>query len=57
MTAAIIESVRPFTMTSSERLWSLLPRSATTCGYGVEGDFAECGVWRGGSVMTMALRL
>ena len=53
----IIERVRPFTMTSSERLWSLIRAVDYVIGDGIEGDFAECGVWRGGSIMTMALRL
>lgn len=53
----IIEKVRPFTMTSSERLWSLIRAVDYVVGDGIEGDFAECGVWRGGSIMTMALRL
>ena len=53
----IIGQVRPFTMTSSERLWSLIRAVDYVVGDRIEGDFAECGVWRGGSIMTMALRL
>lgn len=53
----IIARVRPYTMTSSERLWSLIRAVDYVVGDGIEGDFAECGVWRGGSIMTMALRL
>jgi hypothetical protein len=44
-------------MTSSERLWSLLRAVDYVVGQPVEGDFVECGVWRGGSVMAMARRL
>ena len=54
---ATIEAVRPFTMTSSERIWSLLRAVDYTVGQPVPGDFVECGVWRGGSVMVMARRL
>ena len=54
---ATIDAVRPFTMTSSERIWSLLRAVDYVVGQPVEGDFVECGVWRGGSVMAMARRL
>ena len=54
---ATIAAVRPFTMTSSERIWSLLQAVNYIVDQPVEGDFVECGVWRGGSVMAMALHL
>jgi O-methyltransferase len=55
--ARLIESLRPFTMTSPQRLWSLLNAVTYVVGEEVPGDFAECGVWRGGSVMAMAHQL
>jgi len=55
--AALIARVRPYTMTSTERLWSLINAVSYVTDTGVPGDFVECGVWRGGSVMTMALQL
>ena len=51
---AIIEFVRPYTMTSALRLWSLIHAARYVLEEGVPGDFVECGVWRGGSVMAMA---
>jgi len=54
---AIIEAVRPFTMTQGQKLWSLIEGVRYVTQAGVPGDFVECGVWRGGSVMTMALTL
>lgn len=55
--AALISQVRPYTMTSAERLWSLINAVSYVTDEGIDGDFVECGVWRGGSVMTMALQL
>lgn len=55
--AALISSLRPFTMTSGERLWSLLNAVRYVTSEQLPGDFAECGVWRGGSVMAMAREL
>jgi len=52
-----ISSLAPYTMTSPERLWSLLGAVRHVVSTGVEGDFVECGVWRGGSVMAMASEL
>lgn len=56
-TAQIIRRVRPFTLTSPERLAAL----CTAVDYVVEnqipGSIVECGVWRGGSMMAAALRL
>jgi hypothetical protein len=52
--AATIEELRPFTMTSAERLWSLIAATRYVCDLQIPGDFVECGVWRGGSVMAMA---
>ena len=55
--AELIASLRPFTMTSAERLWSLIGAVRYVTDAGLAGDFVECGVWRGGSVMAMAKEL
>ncbi len=54
---SIIERVRPFTMTSDERIWSLLQAVRYIAERPVAGDIVECGVWRGGSMMAAALQL
>ena len=54
---SIIEKVRPFTMTSSERIWSLLQAVRYVSEVPIPGDIVECGVWRGGSMMAAALQL
>lgn len=55
--AAIIRRVRPYTMTSPERIAALLGAVDYVVRRGLPGAFAECGVWRGGSVLAMVLRL
>ncbi len=55
--ADLIRSLRPYTMTSAERLWTLVEAVRYLTDEGVSGDFVECGVWRGGSVMAMARQL
>ena len=54
---AIIRALKPYTMTSGERLWSLMNAVRYVILEGLPGDFVECGVWRGGSVMAMAMEL
>jgi len=49
--------VRPYTMTSDQRLWALLSAVKYITKNSINGDFVECGVWRGGSAMAMALQL
>ncbi len=53
----ILDAVTPFTMTSRERQLALVDAVRHLCRRGVPGCFVECGVWRGGSSMTMALAL
>jgi predicted O-methyltransferase YrrM len=53
----VLERVRPFTMTSPERLWSLRQSVRYVVENDIPGDLVECGVWRGGSAMAMALTL
>jgi len=48
---------RSATMTSIERMYALYKAVQHVVTTGVEGDLAECGVWRGGSAMMMALAL
>ncbi len=48
-----ISSVSKFTMTSPERLVTLIRSVYYLEENGIEGDFVECGVWKGGSVMAM----
>lgn len=45
------------TMTSVERLYALHKAVDHVVRHDIPGDFVECGVWRGGSVMMMALTL
>ena len=51
----ILLDVKPYTMTSWERLWALVQAVRHVHARGVEGAFVECGVWRGGSSMAAAL--
>lgn len=53
----IIERVRPFTMTSDERIYSLLQAVRYVSEAHLPGEIVECGVWRGGSMMAAALKL
>ncbi len=49
--------VEPYTMTRPPRVYALIEAVKYIVRNGIEGDFVECGVWRGGSVMAMALTL
>ena len=53
----IIRRVQPFTMTSIERIVSLIQAVQYIVRNSVSGDFVECGVWKGGSMMAVALTL
>lgn len=52
--AAVIRALRPFSMTSAERLWTLLDAVRYITTEQIPGDIVECGVWRGGSMMAAA---
>ena len=54
---ALITKVRPFTMTSIARMASLINAVDYVTKNRIPGDIAECGVWRGGSMMIIALTL
>jgi O-methyltransferase len=41
-------------MTSNERLWATLMACKHVIERGIEGDFVECGVWRGGNAFIAA---
>lgn len=49
-----IRLVRPYTMTSWDKLTSLTLAVRYVVRSQIEGDFMECGVWKGGSVHLMA---
>lgn len=49
----IVERALPYTMTGVPRLWALVIAVRHLVRRGVSGAFAECGVWRGGSVLAM----
>ena len=52
-----ILAARPFTMTSMERMAALINALNYIHEKKIPGDNAECGVWRGGSMMIIALTL
>jgi O-methyltransferase len=53
----IYQRVRPYTMTNLLRVNALVQSVDHVIRRGVAGAFVECGVWRGGSVLAMLLRL
>ena len=52
-----IKKVREFTLTSNERLFALIKAVEYVVKADIPGDMIECGVWRGGSMMAVALTL
>lgn len=54
---ADINFVGPFTATSIERRFALINSVKFVIKNNIPGDFVECGVWRGGSAMLIALTL
>jgi O-methyltransferase len=54
---ATVNAVRPFTMTSPERIWALRNAVKHITEARIDGTIVECGVWRGGSMMTVARTL
>ena len=55
--AAILERVRPYTMTSEERVIAMIDAIGYLTRHQIPGAVVECGVWRGGSLMAAALAL
>jgi O-methyltransferase len=53
----VIERVRPYTLTSPERIEALCSAVGYIARAELPGAIVECGVWRGGSVMAAALEL
>jgi O-methyltransferase len=53
----IVSAVRPYTLTTVDRLVGLIQATTYIVRNGIAGDFVECGVWRGGSMMAVALTL
>ena len=50
----IIAKVRPYTMTSPERLYGLIESVQYVVKNQIPGALVECGVWKGGSMMAIA---
>lgn len=55
--AATMKAVRRYTLTSPARIAALVDAVSYLVAERFEGDFVECGVWKGGSVMAAALTL
>ncbi len=55
--ADIIREIRPWTMTSAERIYALIQAVRYVSASGVEGAIVECGVWKGGSMAAIAKTL
>jgi O-methyltransferase len=53
----IVRKVRPWTMTSLERIFALIQATRYVSANGIEGDIVECGVWKGGSMAAIARTL
>ncbi len=53
----ILQRIKPYTGTSTERIAGLIRAVKYLTNNKIEGDFVECGVWRGGSMMAAMLTL
>ena len=56
-TRELFEYVRPYTMTSIERMSALRKSVEYIVRCDIPGDIVECGVWKGGSMMAVARTL
>jgi hypothetical protein len=54
---SLYDDVAPFTMTSAERVYALHEATRYVSRHRMPGAIVECGVWRGGSMMTVAKTL
>jgi O-methyltransferase len=54
---SIIKAVSSYTMTSAERIFALIEAVQHITRQKIAGSIVECGVWRGGSMMAVALTL
>lgn len=50
----VYSKVKPYTMTSAERIYGLIEAVKYITRYQIEGAIVECGVWKGGSMMAIA---
>ncbi|MGH8693079.1 MAG: TylF/MycF/NovP-related O-methyltransferase [Burkholderiales bacterium] len=55
--AQTIDAVRPYTMTSDQRVAALCDAVRYVVANRIAGDIVECGVWKGGSMMAVARTL
>ncbi len=53
----IVARVKPYTMTSIERILATVDATNHAVDAGIPGTFVECGVWLGGSTLAMVLTL
>ena len=53
----IAKKCTAYTMTSTERLYSVYKSVEYAVKNNIEGDYVECGVWKGGCAMMIALSL
>ena len=53
----IYQQIKSYTMVEPERCYALYQAVNYILQKGIHGDFAECGVWKGGSVMLVATML
>jgi O-methyltransferase len=53
----LFRAVRPYTLTSHERVIALRDAVRYATEAGIQGAIVECGVWRGGSMLTVARTL
>ena len=51
---SIIRAVKPWTMTSPDKLYALILAVRHIVKHKIPGDIVECGVWRGGSMQATA---
>jgi O-methyltransferase len=56
-TADLVRRVQPYTLTSPERIAALKDAVRYIISNDISGDIVECGVWKGGSMMAVALTL
>jgi len=55
--AGIVRAVRPWTMTSPERIYALIHAVRYISERPIPGAIVECGVWKGGSMAAVARTL